>query len=114
MAVTITLGVGCKKDSNLNAEAGSKIEKVKDGQAHDHTTATVNPNDGPGGNPGYVDSELNFPHNSGVCNCGKFAGCHPREYAVSWTDSQGFDHFIVHTVMPGQTVFPAGAWFPGN
>jgi len=71
LALTITLGVGCKKDSNLNAEAGSKIEKVKDAQAHDHTTATVNPNDGPGGNPGYVDSELNFPHNSGVFICNK-------------------------------------------
>ena len=110
----IVLGTGCKKESGLTGDSAAKTEPATTAEHHDHTTSTVNPNDGPGGNPGYPDTEGNFPHNTGLCNCGTFAGCHPQTYTLHYYDRLGFGHWMTYYTQPGQTTFPAGAHFPGN
>jgi len=100
MALTLTLGVSCKKDSNLTPESVSQVEMKKELKATTQSVAVVDPT-----SPGA------FPHNTGVCNCGRTAVCHPAYYELIYYDSSGLGHTDYHEVRPGQTTFPKGAIF---
>ena len=105
MVFAVTLGVGCKKESNVTPDSKSKIELKKDLTHADHAVSVVDPQNPPGEGPG------TFPHNTGVCNCGHYAVCHPAYYSVYSYDGQGMGTIRTYEVMPGQTTFPAGASF---
>ena len=108
MALAITLGVSCKKESNITSDSKSKIELKKDLTHADHAVSVVDPQNPPGEGPG------TFPHNTGICNCGKYAVCHPNYYETVAYGSDGMGYFVMHKTAPGQTTFPPGATFPGN
>ncbi len=108
MAFALTLGVGCKKEENLVSSNDSKIEKVEKATIIKSDVLGV---EAPGG--GYPSGADTYPHNTGGCVCGKYAGCHPYEYwTVAVTD--GLYYYVPHLTKYGQTTFPPGAVFPGN
>jgi len=108
MVFAVTLGVGCKKESNVTPDSKSKIELKKDLTHADHAVSVVDPQNPPGEGPG------TFPHNTGICYCGYYAVCHPYEYFTYEQISGGLTQMVLHRTAPGQTTFPPGASFPGN
>lgn len=111
LALTMTLGVGCKKSNDVADSKPSKEVKkeVVAADLRPNVLALERPDDGGG-----IGGANSFPHDTGACTCGSYATCHPREYLVyTWIDK---DHgqWIPHLTQYGQTTFPDGAIFPGN
>jgi hypothetical protein len=105
MVFAVTLGVSCKKD---NAQPGNDSQKQKEVVLKvEKGVSLVDPTHPPETQGG----QGTFPHNTGVCNCGRYSVCHPAYYSLSWYDSNGFGHYEVYDVRYGQTSFPAGAVF---
>lgn len=99
IALTLTLGVACKK-SNHVADSKPSTELIKKADVKPPVQVMTIEKD-----PISSGADA-WPHNTGSCMCGRFGVCHPK----TWVDSQGMGHLT----MPGQTTFPPGASFPGN
>lgn len=54
----------------------------------------------------HFEGGQNFPHNTGMCECGYWATCHPTMYF----DMAGNGHIS----FPGQNSFPPNSTFVGN
>lgn len=91
MAFAIVLGASCKKESlQKEKSATDHIEAEKEIELKVEKTSSIPPppwsddyddgggQEGDGGlnGPGYPDNENTFPHNTGICTCGRFIGCH--------------------------------------
>lgn len=62
----------------------------------------------------YPGGQETYPHNTGLCYCGWYSVCHPKEYFL-WTHINGDSMQLVpHLTQPEQTNFPTGSIFGGN
>jgi hypothetical protein len=104
MVFAVTLGVSCKKD---NAQPGNDHQHEKEITLKvQKGVSVVDPNHPPenGGGQG------TFPHNTGVCNCGKYLSCHPYFYYYITYDSDGFG-YRHEGIVGSKTSFPVDSWF---
>ncbi|AMQ00926.1 hypothetical protein AY601_4075 [Pedobacter cryoconitis] len=122
LALVIALGASCKKEEQPQPEKKSyrelKENKATAGIRWDLPGTGEPPVTFDPGNPldesnwGYPNNPTTFPHNSGVCNCGQYASCHPGGYSVIWYEGVDHNgHVLLFDVKPGQVKFPEGATF---
>lgn len=65
IALTITLGVACKKEKIVEpVKKELSVPKMADAPAE-------------GGIGGYPGGANTYPHNTGICYCGQYSVCHP-------------------------------------
>lgn len=105
IALTMTLGVSCKKSNDL-ADSKPSTENKKVIEKSTDLKPTVLGLYDDGGIGGYPGGENTYPHNTGACYCGMYSVCHPTTYYDG--------HGNGHVSYPGQTTFPPGSTFPGN
>jgi hypothetical protein len=76
IALTMALGVGCKKSEVESVKPSTEVKKLTIGKS---AVAVVDE----GGIGGYPGGANTYPHNTGLCYCGEYSVCHPIQHNPS-------------------------------
>lgn len=79
IALTLTLGVACKKTNDVaDSKPATEVKKeLSHVDLKPNVLALENPGGGGGGIGGYPGGANTYPHNTGACYCGQYSVCHP-------------------------------------
>ncbi|GGG97519.1 hypothetical protein [Pedobacter zeae] len=78
MVFVVALGASCKKEEvKLDEKVKAKTEIQKDLKAPAKPNVLAVEDPGDGGIGGYPGGANTYPHNTGICYCGKYPVCHP-------------------------------------